>query len=143
MSVRYWDYFNDTSSTTTNNYYNTWSTSSTSTWCTGTTAYYTTSYYTPPPQRYIISGFDGWSDAARAVLTRLINDETNTGFKVTLWIKGDVEITDPGVMHRDLDWFLLRLRQVATAADYQKIADHVAQVRAELDDPTAEGGDAQ
>ena len=79
-----------------------------------------------------MSGFDGWSDQACATLTRLINDETRTGFKIEMWINGDVRVTDPTVNIRDLDWFLMRLRQVASASDYAKIAECVATARAEV-----------
>lgn len=134
----YWDYWNSTSTTTTStgsyHYYNNW----TGTATTGTT------YWVPvqaPPQDYLITGFDDWSEAARATLTRLINDETNTGFKIRMWISGDVAITDPDIQIRDLDWFLLKLRQVATASDYQKIMDCVATARDEAAQGIAAGTD--
>jgi hypothetical protein len=139
----YWDETNSTATTTTSQYYSAWTcTSGTTSTCISTYATSAATYSTWV-ERYVITGFENWSDMARAVLTRLVNDETRTGFKITLWAR-DIEITDPRIMIRDLDWFLMGLRQVATAGDYQKIADHVAQVRAEIASGTlSEGGDVK
>lgn len=129
MTSRYWDYWNQTGSTfgstattgDTGGYY--WTTvSSTSASSTWIDTAYTSTYVVR--REYLISGFDDWSEQDRATLTRLINDETNTGFRIKMWIKGDVDVTDMGIEIKDAEWFMLYLRQVASTEDYEKIAAH-------------------
>jgi hypothetical protein len=127
MAVRYWDYYRHCTGGTS-------TTSTMPTWTgTATTASSTAIYpqYITVVKNYVITGADGWLDEARANLTRVINDETNTGFKITMWMNGDVDIVDPAVTVQDLDWFLFKLRQVSCPTDFEKISACIEAGRAE------------
>ena len=56
-----------------------------------------------------------------AALTRLINDETDTGWKIEMWINGDVLITDMDIDIRTLKQWILMVKQHVTPADRAKI----------------------
>ena len=57
----------------------------------------------------------------RANFTKLINDDTDTGFTVEMWISGDIKITDPSIERRSMADFMPLLLSRASAADQDTI----------------------
>lgn len=135
----YWDY--NPTSTTSGNYYNPrtiwrsytdggttsttgydWSnqTGTASTWGSPNTLYY---YYTATVrvEKVLVRVPEHWGEPEIAGFTRLINDETKTGWTVEMVISGDIKITDPTVQIRDMAAFALLLKRYANQSDRETI----------------------
>lgn len=114
MAANYWDYDKYTTgwadSTRTGTTLSEWS-STTAGWTTATTNYYQT------VRKYLVSAPEHWDKEIRANFTKLINDDTNTGFMVTMWIDGDIEIIDPTIERREMKDFVLLLKSKASQTD--------------------------
>ena len=136
--VQYWDY--GSSSTSSGDFYNPTVFSQTATTMgtpTGSQYYYypsnatgtsTTLYYSYVVQRFLVDVPEHWGEPEIAGFTRLINDETKTGFKVEMVINGQVKITDPDVQHRDMGAFALLIKKYANAEDRATIDKFFVQV---------------
>lgn len=87
----------------------------------GTTWYTTTWYYCPPPRRILVDAPTHWQQEDRDGFTRLLNKETRTGWRVELWVSGDVCICDPNIERRTMKDFVPLIKEYANAEDQQKI----------------------
>lgn len=127
MAISYWDYWRDTGTSTTGG--NFWSdidtSNSTSTSATydGQWVYATATHYVRKVRKILVKAPSKWGKAIRAAYTRLVNDETNTGWKVTMWIKGKIDITDPDVEVRSMEDFIPLLKSRASPSDRRMIDD--------------------
>lgn len=137
--VRYWDYSTTSTSTTqTASWWNSQSCSSATTYTTtsastgggGGASTWTCVYYVQP-RAYLIDPPDHWDEATLASFVRLVNDETKTGFTVTMVIKGEILITDPHVERRAMADFVPLWKRYANAADRTKIDAFFAEFGAE------------
>lgn len=121
MAIRYWDpWATSTNSSTTAPYsdgtWSTWTNSSTS--ATGGGWYYTTTVIVT--RKVLVIEPEHWTDEIADRFLRLVNIETNTGWKVELRIKGDVLITDPSIEKRSLEEFVPLIKSKASGADLEK-----------------------
>lgn len=62
-----------------------------------------------------------WIRADTVACAKLINVETDTGWKITLIMYGDVDIVDPEIEKRDMCDFLPLLLSGASVEDIEKI----------------------
>lgn len=136
--ARYWDY--STTSTTTTQTASWWDSqlrpsattyTTTSTSTTTTSASTWTCVYYVQPRAYLVEPPDHWDEATLASFVRLVNDETKTGFTVTMVIKGEILITDPDVELRAMADFVPLLKRRANATDRAKIDAFFAEFGAE------------
>ena len=72
-------------------------------------------------KRYLVECPESWSEKIIAGFVALINDKTNTGFKVLMVIRGEIRITDPEIDCRTMENFVPLLRQHACKQDWTKI----------------------
>ena len=118
MAVTYWDYWGDSTGGTLGD---AWFSTNTTTTSTGTSYIGTTwASCTTTARRVrqvIVKTPKKWSKAIRAAYTRLVNDETDTGWKVTMWISGKIKITDPDVEVRSMKDFIPLLKSRASPED--------------------------
>jgi hypothetical protein len=96
--------------------------------CDSTTASTTTStyYYCSAPTRTVkkeilVEHPESWDDKANEDYVKLVNSETNTGWKVTMLIRGDVLITDPNIEVRKMCDFIPLLKHGASPEDIKRI----------------------
>lgn len=125
MAIEYFDY-GDTSSSSSDNY------SIDSTAATATTTSNTwggswyridaSSWFPPPPRRILVKHPMSWSREDSEAYVRLVNCETNTGWRVEMLISGDIVITDPDIDVRTMKEFEPLLTFRASNEDRQKIA---------------------
>lgn len=130
MAAYYWDYngtagtgtpitSDQTGTTTSDNYCTVTITDSTRTTTCG--GFYVVS---PPPRQIVVRHPAGWTDEQHAKYVQLVNDRTNTGWRVTMLMKGgDIAITDPNVEIRDMKDMVLLLKDRASATDREIIDD--------------------
>lgn len=79
-----------------------------------------TTYYRP--RSYIVTAPDHWTREDAEALSDLVNHRTKTtGFKVTLIIRGEIEITDPTMERRTMRDFVPLLKAAASAEDRKTI----------------------
>jgi len=64
---------------------------------------------------------DDWSDEDHEAYVDLVNNQTNTGWKVTMLIKGEVKIYDENIERMPMLEFLPILKQKASKGDIGKI----------------------
>jgi hypothetical protein len=149
MAPNYWDY-QTTSNTTTGTYYTpkiwqssgttsttggNWTNSpTTSTWGNTDRVYY---YSVVRVEKCLVRPPEHWGEAEIAGFTRLINDETKTGWKIEMWINGDIKITDPTIQIRDMAGFLPLLKQYANRQDLATIDAFFAVVPIVAPEPVA------
>lgn len=125
MAPTYWDYNSTASTTTTGSYYssnciNTFATTTTPS-CYGNNAINALAYYTPPPRQILVPTPAHWTRQQQALFVRLVNDETKTGWLITMLIEGNILITDPNVEIREMEAFALLLKRHAGAEDQRRI----------------------
>ena len=115
MAVTYWNPYTS-SSTSTSIWNDPWGSSAS----THTGGYY---YYgiKVVVKQILIEMPETWDDNASEDFVRLVNLETNTGWKVTMVIKGDILVTDPNVETRTMDQFIPLLSERASQEDLEKI----------------------
>ncbi len=113
MSSRYWD-----SGTTSG----TWSTNDSS-WSNASNTSSNYCYYRTAIRRFLVASPEHWTDDDALAFVELINEKTNTGFKVTMLIKGDVLITDPWIEKRTMEEFLPLLRSSAVTRNDRTLID--------------------
>ena len=111
MAYKYWE----DSSTNTESYTN-------SSWCYGDTTSNNVVYYYVPPREILVTEPECWTDEDGLAFIDLVNNQTRTGWLVTMRIKGDVLITDPRIETRTMKEFLPLLRWCANSDDRKKIA---------------------
>jgi hypothetical protein len=124
MADNYWDYWRtgignaltDTGTTSNNWYY----TGLPFGWGTGTT---TTSSYVPIviKREILVEHPEHWTEEQGLAFVELVNIKTKTGWTVTLFIKGNVLITDPDVEKRKMEDFVPLLKKRASATDIELI----------------------
>ncbi len=113
MGCGYWDY-NDTGTTT-----STWGdTDSTST---ATPSYLSIATPTMRVRRILVRIPDRWDKEKHAAFVKLVNRDTNTGWKVEMIITGDIAIVDPDIETREMDEFAILLKENADFSDKRKI----------------------
>ncbi len=114
MSSTYWDGWNGTSTgqSTASYGYNSWGS-------TATTYYPIWTYVTV--KKFLVEAPKSWTDEAIDKFIRLVNIDTQTGFKVEMVIKGDVLITDPEIEKRSMKDFRPLFQSRASAEDNEKI----------------------
>lgn len=120
----FWDYNSDTSawptgtSTTTGGYTHSHISTGTSTSTTSTTSTANTiTYYRQVIRKYLITAPVHWTKEVRANFTKLVNDDTETGFTIEMWIDGNIEITDPTIDQRSMEDFVPLLKSRASLKD--------------------------
>lgn len=123
MSYNYWDYQSTSTSTTSTAFY--WGGNSTH--YTETCSSASPFYYVVRVKTIIVTVPEGWDDAIGASFVRLANDETATGVKVQMRIKGHIDITDPNIEVRSMSDFVPLFKSYANAADREKIDAFFAQ----------------
>ena len=69
------------------------------------------------PRRIVVKAPSWWDVIARANFTKMINEETQTGWKLLMWINGDIDIVDPTVEVRTLRDFIPLLKLRASEED--------------------------
>lgn len=84
----------------------------------GATYYYWT---TRVVKRVLVREPDHWDKEDNEAFKRLVNIETDTGWKLIMTIKGDVEIADPNVEVRDMQGFIPLFKRRASVEDTKKI----------------------
>jgi hypothetical protein len=82
----------------------------------------------------IVTVPDWWGEDEKAALTRLVNDETNCGWKLQMWMRGSTDVVDPRVGHCSLADFIPMLKKRASEADRAKIDAFMAQL-ADFEEP--------
>jgi len=121
MATDYWDYWNDATG------YTGTATSGTLTTGTATTGTYTTWYdatsSTPIVRKMLVRIPESWGKSKIAAYTKLINDDTNTGWTVEMIITGDIKITDHSIEVREMKEFVMLLKQRASQTDRHTIDD--------------------
>ena len=110
MATTYWDY-NGTGSTTTRSDW----IGSTANWTTTATDTAWSAYRTV--RTILVEAPKSWGEAIQAALTKLVNDETDTGWTITMWIRGDIKITDPNIERRSMKDFVPLLKHRASERD--------------------------
>lgn len=113
MAIHYWD--NNSTSTTGGTWTGTGTTSFTDT---STTM---THYYVQKPRKILVTEPENWDEEASDAFINLVNNHTNTGWKVTLRIKGDIDIIDPDIDVRTMEQFIPLLKSKAHHHDIVKI----------------------
>lgn len=78
-------------------------------------------YRLPPPRRMFVEGPKGWTDADSIAFAELVNSKTNTGWKITALIKGDILIMDPSIEKRTMADFIPLLLNNANGEDKSTI----------------------
>lgn len=117
MAVYYWDYWTDQSPTTSTA--SDWTTPSGATG-TGVWWSYTTTTMSVV-RKYLIKEPESWTDEVSAAFVHLLNDETNTGFKIEMLIRGDIRITDPSIDTRTMVEFVPLLKSRAVGKDRETV----------------------
>jgi len=72
-------------------------------------------------KKLIVPRPENWTDKNQEAFLRLVNIDTNTGWKVTMVIEGKILITDPDVEIRKMKDFYPLMKQRANGADIIKI----------------------
>ncbi|NIR52917.1 hypothetical protein GWO43_30320 [candidate division KSB1 bacterium] len=120
MAYRYWDYDKYIHDTTTSG------TSTDASWYASATSCTADTYSNSAPltsdfyrvvRRILVTVPEIWKDLERALFTKLVNKETNTGWRIEMWISGDIDIVDPNVEVRALKEFIPLLKERATPED--------------------------
>lgn len=121
--VRYWDYPTATSpywggsSTRGGLSYRSYSSAATT-----NSSTYSSMIYVRIIRQYLVKAPEHWSKTDVADYVFLVNDATQTGFKVTMVINdGDIDITDPNVEKRDMADFVPLMLSKANPEDQEKI----------------------
>ena len=115
MATTYWDYWDDAPTTSSS------TTTTSGTYTTSGTTSATDVYWLYTVRKYLVKAPESWMKSARADFTKLINDETKTGFKVEMWIDGIIEITDHSIDMRTMKEFVPLLKSYANLEDRAKI----------------------
>lgn len=116
MATEYWNYWDSGTSGTTATSGGAWSTDP----CTsGTTSGST--WWIRIVRKYLVVIPENWTEKIIADFTILLNDKTNTGFRVEMVIRGDIKITDHTIEVRTMENFIPLLRQYAGKKDLTKI----------------------
>lgn len=120
MSIGYWDN-NDTTTTTGPGYGDPWysDTGSTSTSTTATPYYFNTVRVVT--KQILVTEPDHWSEDDSDAFINLVNNHTDTGWKVTLRMRGDIEIIDPDIDVRTMEQFIPLFKSKAHHHDVVKI----------------------
>ncbi len=114
MAIWYdWDSTTSGTSTNAGNYSIIWSSTSTASTWQPYPRVVTKKVYVKPPEH--------WDRKIGQAYVKLVNDETNTGWKVTATIWGDIEIHDPYADVRDMKDFIGLLKARAPIEDRKKI----------------------
>jgi hypothetical protein len=121
MAIDYWDYQLTTTGSTTTDWSGTATVSASTGTSTVTTALWPT--YVSTFRRYIVAAPKSWDRKTRAIFTKLVNDDTDTGFTVDMWIDGDIEITDPTIEKRTMEDFMPLLKHRASEKEKVLISD--------------------
>lgn len=133
MAWQYWDY--GTASATSGIYYNP-SIYSDAISLTGESSSTTTFYYTSSTASYTVAREmlvlcpDHWGEPEAAGFTRLLNDETHTGWTVKMVIRGDIKVADPNIEVRSMADFVPLLKRCASREDRELIDKFFEQVPA-------------
>jgi len=77
--------------------------------------------YCPPPRRILVRLPGKWSKRVKLAWVKLINDDTETGWKVTMLIEGVVTVIDPNIEQRDVASMTELLKWNATEKDKKKL----------------------
>lgn len=108
-------------------YYDT-RTNGTSTICTDSDTSYASSneiYYTTSTcsetRNVLVSIPESWDEKTLEKWIKLINEDTSTGWRITLIIKGDIKIIDPRIETRSMEEFIPLLKYRATKNDKYQI----------------------
>ena len=122
MATGYWDY--DGTGTTTGDLGDNWTVDSTQ--GTTTSGSYTWTNTATTSTRYIVRRVivkhpEHWDKQKTADYVKLVNKETNTGWKIDMVFEGDVAIVDPDVEIREMDEFAILLKHRASQEDCEKI----------------------
>lgn len=73
------------------------------------------------PKTYLVKEPARWKQKGKDAFIKLVNDETRTGWKVTMVIKGSVEIIDPNIEVISAKKFAQIMRWNASLEDKVKI----------------------
>ena len=125
MAANYWDYIHDS---TTGDDWISYDTASDATGATPHDAgirwwYESTTTGTQYFRRYIVTGFKNWLKRHRADLTKLINDETDTGWTIEMWMDGDIDVCDPSIEIIKARAWWHKVRARANSRDLAKLDD--------------------
>lgn len=77
--------------------------------------------YCYQPKRYLVKNPVRWKQKGKDAFIKLVNDETSTGWKVTMVIDGKVEILDPNIEVITAKKFAAIMRWSASQEDKEKI----------------------
>ena len=72
-------------------------------------------------QRILVESPEHWTERETLAFADLINHETQTGWQVTMIIKGEILIIDPEIETRSMENFLPLLKKQAGQHDSKKI----------------------
>ena len=78
-------------------------------------------YYIQTVRKLLVPRPENWTDENQENFLRLVNIDTNTGWKVTMVIQGKILITDPDVEIRKMKDFYPLMKQYACSEDKIKI----------------------
>ena len=133
VSVNYWNYLDDCTTTGSPTHYRIDTTASSgtdamsgSTYISNELASGSACTYALEFKKILVVVPRHWPRPWIADFTRLVNDETDTGCKVTMVIEGDIDIVDPTVELREMGPFISLLRDRAIPSDVAKIKAFVA-----------------
>lgn len=122
MACGYWDEY---TGSTTGDLGGSWAFDTSATSATVTTTYITWTTSSSPttwsPRRILVKIPASWDKQKIAAYARLVNRETNTGWKVEFVIEGDVAIVDPNIEIREMAEFVPLLKHCASEEDRRKI----------------------
>ena len=115
MAIFYWNNWSDSTTTSGSaSWYSVDATSSTST-------AFDFNTYPPPPRRVIVKHPPHWDKKTTEAYVRLVNQDTKTGWRVTMLISGDLVIVDPTIDVRSMAGFVPLLKMRASDEDKAKI----------------------
>ena len=124
MGINYWDYTgtgtsynNITPIDSTSGYERIFDTSTTGSSWTPTNIYYRETR----TRKILVIHSEHWTEKQGLKFVELVNIKTKTGWIVTLFIKGDVLITDPNVEKRTMEEYIPLFRNKASATDIKII----------------------
>ena len=125
MAISYWD---EPTTATTGSYWSNVDATDTTGTTTGTTTTVYCDWYTVRPTQYkprklLVNTPAHWTQQNSDDFIRLVNTETDTGWKVTMRINGDIEIIDPDIEIREMEDFVPLLKTNANSQD-KRIIDH-------------------
>lgn len=116
--TEYWnfnDFLNDSSGT---------STSCNTASSTDSSNYIRWTYSTAPSiKRILVQAPEDWEEKDCKAFSNLLNNQTDTGWSVELFIKGEVKIADPNIETRTMKQFIPLLMNDAGRADKETIND--------------------